>query len=230
MPENDHGPVRWPLLIGGAAITMTLLTWGFASTVHSGAVSRAEQALADAGMDSVVVSGGSYRTLELSGPEVLADEALAVVGDLGIVRAATFQGEDVASPGGGGTVTSIEDMPLLGGIQFAANSSALTEGGEVTLDRAAAVIKDALKSRPTLHIRVEAHTDDVGAEEANLALSQERAEAVVAYLVSRGVPQSVLSAVGYGESQPLADNSTAEGRETNRRIEFYITEGETTNG
>ncbi|HEU4469836.1 MAG TPA: OmpA family protein [Flavisolibacter sp.] len=63
------------------------------------------------------------------------------------------------------------------------------------------------------------HTDNVGKEEDNLKLSQQRAESVKAYLVKKGIDASRLKAKGYGASQPVADNSTAEGRQKNRRTE-----------
>ena len=73
-------------------------------------------------------------------------------------------------------------------------------------------------------LRIEVHTDSQGADDKNLKLSQARADSVVAYLVGKGVPQAMLSPVGYGETKPIADNKTAAGREQNRRVEFSITE------
>ncbi len=64
------------------------------------------------------------------------------------------------------------------------------------------------------------HTDNVGLPENNLALSQERAISVVAYLVGKGVPKDVLSAKGYGDTKPVAANDTAENKQRNRRVEF----------
>lgn len=70
---------------------------------------------------------------------------------------------------------------------------------------------------------VAAHTDDRGDATVNRTLSQRRAEAVVRYLVRSGVPAEQLRAVGYGETQPLADNGSEAGRAANRRLEFRIT-------
>jgi outer membrane protein OmpA-like peptidoglycan-associated protein len=69
---------------------------------------------------------------------------------------------------------------------------------------------------------VASHTDDRGDAAVNLKLSQRRAELAVRYLVQSGVPPHQLQAVGYGAAQPVADNSTAAGREANRRLEFRI--------
>lgn len=73
-------------------------------------------------------------------------------------------------------------------------------------------------------VRVEGHTDSVGRADRNLALSQDRADSVKAYLVERGVAAERLEAVGYGQSRPVADNGSAEGRALNRRVEFNILE------
>ncbi|PIR20549.1 MAG: hypothetical protein COV45_05745 [Deltaproteobacteria bacterium CG11_big_fil_rev_8_21_14_0_20_47_16] len=80
-----------------------------------------------------------------------------------------------------------------------------------------------LKLNPQIHkVQVEGHTDSVGGDAYNLRLSESRAKAVVAYLVSKGIASDRLVAVGYGKSRPIADNSTAEGRAKNRRTEFTV--------
>ena len=71
-------------------------------------------------------------------------------------------------------------------------------------------------------IRVEGHTDSLGKADFNRALSAQRANAVVDYLVKLGVPASRLQAKGYGPDRPIADNGTLEGREKNRRVDFVI--------
>jgi outer membrane protein OmpA-like peptidoglycan-associated protein len=71
-------------------------------------------------------------------------------------------------------------------------------------------------------LRIEGHTDDVGKDKANKKLSQNRADAVKAFLVGVGVDGARLEAVGYGEEKPVADNATDEGKEKNRRVEFNI--------
>ena len=77
-------------------------------------------------------------------------------------------------------------------------------------------------------MEVGGHTDSQGREIMNLALSQSRAEAVVNALLARRVLTSNLTAKGYGETQPIADNSTEDGRNANRRIEFKLIKPEET--
>jgi outer membrane protein OmpA-like peptidoglycan-associated protein len=75
---------------------------------------------------------------------------------------------------------------------------------------------------PSLHLTIEGHTDSTGSSEFNQTLSQKRADAVHDYLVSQGLDASGLSAQGLGMENPVADNSTAEGRQKNRRVEIII--------
>jgi len=77
---------------------------------------------------------------------------------------------------------------------------------------------------PKLRIEVQGHTDSTGSERYNLQLSQRRAEAVREYLIAQGVAPGQVEARGYGEMQPIADNSTAEGRARNRRVVMRVLE------
>jgi outer membrane protein OmpA-like peptidoglycan-associated protein len=84
-------------------------------------------------------------------------------------------------------------------------------------------LRAAVDVFPRSQIVIEGHTDAYGSDEANLALSRKRAEAIGAYLTNPlGVPAFRISAVGYGETQPIANNDTAQGRERNRRIDVII--------
>jgi outer membrane protein OmpA-like peptidoglycan-associated protein len=71
-------------------------------------------------------------------------------------------------------------------------------------------------------VRIEGHTDSTGDAKHNQALSERRAAAVKAVLVSRGVQESQIIVVGLGETKPVADNATADGRAKNRRVELHI--------
>ncbi len=111
---------------------------------------------------------------------------------------------------------------LEGSTTFASNGSELSPEGIEQLDSAVAVLEE----NQGAVVIVVGYTDNEGDPDANLLLSQERAEAVVAYLIAGGIDADRLSAVGYGAEDPIGDNSTPEGRAQNRRIEFVIQEGD----
>jgi outer membrane protein OmpA-like peptidoglycan-associated protein len=83
-------------------------------------------------------------------------------------------------------------------------------------------IADVLVKSPQMVVRIEGHTDSKGSDRYNEKLSQKRAESVRVFLMGQGVGPQQLTAVGYGESRPIADNSTEDGRQINRRVEFHI--------
>src|SRR5207248_3292427 len=85
-----------------------------------------------------------------------------------------------------------------------------------------AKVSGIILGHPGLKIAVEGHTDSVGGEEYNMKLSDNRANAVREYLVSQGVSSSAVTAQGFGKSTPVADNSTAAGRQMNRRVELVV--------
>ena len=101
------------------------------------------------------------------------------------------------------------------GVLFESGSARITGSSQAELGRLFAALQDA----PGLRVRIEGHTDSQGGADSNRRLSQQRADAVVAWLVGRGVERSRLEAVGVGEGQPVASNDTAAGREQNRRVE-----------
>jgi outer membrane protein OmpA-like peptidoglycan-associated protein len=79
-----------------------------------------------------------------------------------------------------------------------------------------------VSSHPGLNLQVEGHTDSVGSDEFNQTLSEQRAEAVRSYLIQQGLDERTITAVGLGKTMPIADNSTAEGRQKNRRVEIIV--------
>jgi outer membrane protein OmpA-like peptidoglycan-associated protein len=101
-------------------------------------------------------------------------------------------------------------------VNFDTGKATIRPDSAKTLDDAAA----ALKTVPAMRIEVGGHTDNVGTPEANQKLSQERAQAVMAALVQRGIKADRMTAKGYGQTKPIADNRTEEGRGKNRRVEL----------
>ena len=81
-------------------------------------------------------------------------------------------------------------------------------------------IVQLMNENPTLKFSVEGHTDSTGNPASNQTLSEQRSQAIVAKLVEMGIAQDRLTAVGKGQNNPIADNSTDEGRAKNRRVEF----------
>ena len=103
-------------------------------------------------------------------------------------------------------------------MNFAFDSAQLDATAKAALDEAVTVIK----SHSAVQLDVVGHTDTSGPEAYNQGLSERRAQAVVDYLVSRGVAASQLRAVGRGEGEPIASNDTRDGRERNRRVELVV--------
>jgi hypothetical protein len=85
-----------------------------------------------------------------------------------------------------------------------------------------AKISGILLAYPNLQVQVEGYTDNIGSDEYNQKLSEQRADGVRDYLVSQSVPQNAITAQGYGKSDPVADNSTNSGRAQNRRVQLVV--------
>lgn len=106
------------------------------------------------------------------------------------------------------------------GINFESGSAEIKPSSYALLDSAV----DVMTRFPDLNLSIEGHTDNKGTDEDNQKLSEDRAAAVMAYLVGKGISEDRLQAKGFGETKPVADNETAKGRAENRRIEFVIIE------
>lgn len=109
-------------------------------------------------------------------------------------------------------------ITMPGGVLFASGKDTLLPGAQDKLGQVA----EALKNQGDHKIVVEGHTDSQGSDDSNRLLSERRAKAVTTYLVSRGVSADQIRAEGAGESRPVADNASAEGRANNRRVEIVI--------
>ena len=109
-------------------------------------------------------------------------------------------------------------LAAAGNITFQTSSAEITDSGFTIIDGVAAILAEA----PSLPVEIHGHTDSDGDSTVNQLLSQERAQAVVAALVERGIEPDRLTPIGFGESDPIEPNITAEGRAKNRRIEFAL--------
>lgn len=142
------------------------------------------------------------------GLAVLPD-GCALVGDCRRPR----PGEEVDERG-----CAVDRSFILRGVQFEFDSAVLTAGAKQILDR----VSETLKAYADVNVELEGHTDNIGSAAYNLGLSERRSIAVKEYLVSRGVQAQRMTPVGYGLTQPIADNSTEAGRDENRRVELTV--------
>lgn len=130
------------------------------------------------------------------------------------MRQALSQSEEVAVRREGDLLA----LTLKGDVSFAVDSDVVLPGLYTELDRIAQV----LIKYPQTTIVIEGHTDSTGSDAYNQSLSERRAWSVQRLLVERGVNPSRITAIGYGESRPVATNATPEGRQMNRRVEIRV--------
>ncbi len=106
-------------------------------------------------------------------------------------------------------------------VRFMSDGAELTDPGRAALDQ----LVEKLKSMDKLvFVEIQGHTDNRGGTEYNQVLGQKRAEVVRNYLHEKGIPLNLVSAISYGESKPIADNRTRDGRAANRRVEVLVLE------
>ncbi|MER3522611.1 MAG: hypothetical protein C4326_00725 [Ignavibacteria bacterium] len=108
---------------------------------------------------------------------------------------------------------------VLEGIVFKTGSAAIGPASEEILEQAF----NTLDQNKDVTVEIRGYTDNVGSRAANMRLSQRRADAVKAWLVKKGIAAERITTKGYGLDNPIADNKTPEGRQKNRRIEFFRT-------
>ena len=111
----------------------------------------------------------------------------------------------------------VEEKIVLRGVNFDFDKADIRPDAAVILDEAASLLGES-----SGNVSVGGHTDSVGADAYNQSLSERRAAAVKDYLAGKGVDSSRLSTAGYGESNPIASNDTADGRALNRRVELNL--------
>jgi outer membrane protein OmpA-like peptidoglycan-associated protein len=111
-------------------------------------------------------------------------------------------------------------MGVIAGIEFDTGKAEIRPTSTIALEKALSVLNEY----PSLRIEITGHTDNKGARDKNLDLSQQRADSVKAYLISRGIQASRIQSTGAGPDVPLTTNDTQAGRQKNRRIEFRVIE------
>lgn len=116
------------------------------------------------------------------------------------------------------TPIEIGESIVLNNVFFAFGTSTLLEESRVDLDK----VLDIMQKNTTLKVELAGHTDNIGKPADNQRLSEQRAKAVFDFLVEKGIPANRLSYKGYGDTRPVADNNTEEGRAQNRRTTFTI--------
>lgn len=121
-------------------------------------------------------------------------------------------------------VITKEQLQILDKVYFMPGRSTIVPRSRVLLDQVAKIIKE---HEEIAKLRVEGHTDNVGKATTNQKLSEARAKAVLNYLVKKGVKQERVEAAGFGQDKPIAENTTDEGRESNRRVDFVIVGADT---
>jgi outer membrane protein OmpA-like peptidoglycan-associated protein len=111
----------------------------------------------------------------------------------------------------------------LGDVLFDTGQATLKSGAYGTLDRLATALRDKSGRK----VLIEGHTDNVGSDESNQGLSERRAQSVQSALMQRDVARSQITAMGKGENFPIASNDSADGHQSNRRVELIFTEDQT---
>ncbi|KND60740.1 OmpA domain protein [Candidatus Burkholderia verschuerenii] len=119
----------------------------------------------------------------------------------------------------GTKLTKVLDLQV---VNFARSSATVPESAYATLGETVQLLKNCAAKGSMVNLDVAGYSDSQGPARAKLEMSKERAQAVRGYLVRAGVPTQTLTATGYGDANPLADNSTESGRFKNRRIEFVV--------
>lgn len=118
------------------------------------------------------------------------------------------------------TKVKVGKKVVLNNILFEPGKAVLTTGSYSELNKLVTILQD----NPLMKIEISGHTDNTGSPVINARISTDRARAVVDYIVNKGIDRTRLSYKGFGSEQPVADNSTTDGRSKNRRVEFKVLE------
>lgn len=203
MRLDESLPEGWPVRVIAALEALSLLNSGSAIAQPELVVVRGVTGDADANAEISRILSDKLGEAENFKVEVSYEEKLD---------------PELALPSPEDCVQQINDIIAVNKIVFAPGSTELDAAGLATVDQIAEVMKECRD----VPMEIGGHTDSQGREEMNAQLSQARADSVLNALLARRVLTSGLTSKGYGETVPIGDNETEEGRETNRRIEFRL--------
>lgn len=203
---------------GALALSAVLLlsSCGANNTVKGGGLGAGAGAALGAGIGAIA-GGGKGAAWGAGIGAILGGTAGVVVGNKMDKQKAELEQIN------GAQVESINDGQAIkvtfeSGILFATNSSSLNTASQSSLTQFA----NSLKNNPDTDVQIIGHTDNTGSDATNNPLSEKRAQSVYYYLIQRGVPSNRISSTGMGSTQPIADNSSVNGRAQNRRVEIFI--------
>ena len=173
------------------------------------------------GIGAAIGAAGAYIQGKREADEILAGAAIGGVIGGAIGTYMDRQQERLAHIPGTNVERLSDDTVLVhfnSDVLFDSGSATLDAGGRSTLEQVAEVINDYRKTA----VVIQGHTDSEGSEETNQDLSERRARAVEGYLTNRGVDGARMTAIGFGESAPVASNASPFGRQRNRRVDVLL--------
>lgn len=182
---------------------------------------RRDKTAKGAGIGAAAGAAGAILKGEREADEILAGAAIGAVVGGGIGAYMDHQEERLTRIPGTTVERVSEDVILIhfdSDVLFQVDSAVLDGGAQGTLSQVAQVLHDY----PKTAVVVQGHTDSTGPEQHNQELSERRAQAVHNYFVGRGADAGRMTAVGYGESLPVASNDTEWGRQQNRRVDILL--------
>jgi len=211
---------RMRVLSAGLLVLVFLFSFLF-SCATTESVTKHDKTAKGAGIGAAAGAVGALVTGKREADEILAGAAIgAAIG--GGVGAYMDHQEAKLAKIPGTHVERLDESTLLvhfdSDVLFAVDSATLSGDARGALGQAASVMNEYDKTA----VVVQGHTDSTGSEQHNQGLSERRAGSVVTELVSRGVNNDRIASMGFGESQPVADNASSEGRRRNRRVDVML--------
>lgn len=218
---TTYNPRTFKALTAFCLLLILILGSTAAAAQRSDRVTRRDRTWKGAAIGGAIGAAGAVLKGKREADEILAGAAIGGVIGGGIGAYMDRQQERLARIPGT-TVERVGDDTLMvhfeSDVLFNVGSSVLDAGGRDTL----ADVADVINDYPKTAVVVQGHTDSRGSEEMNQYLSERRAGTVEEYLANRGVDPGRMSAIGYGESYPVASNETPSGRQENRRVDVLL--------